>query len=108
MPVLSADKSVSLQGLVSIDRSEVAALLSTTPRPGPRSSTNDLASPLRWVGFTPHMSQAEGSSLPWRKDSFLWLYKYAIGPEGSSIAVLLPPVGAGSQSTVTLPGGIPA
>ncbi len=32
------------KGLVSIDRSEAAALLSTTPRQRPRSSTNDLAS----------------------------------------------------------------
>jgi hypothetical protein len=31
------------QGLVSIDRSMVAALLSTTPRLTPRSSANDLA-----------------------------------------------------------------
>lgn len=31
-----------VQGLVSIDRSKVAALLSTTPRPRPKSSTNDL------------------------------------------------------------------
>lgn len=55
-----ADKSNSRKGLVSIDRSEVAALLSTTPRPKPRSSTNDLASPLRWDGFAPHTSQAGG------------------------------------------------
>ena len=32
-----------VQGLVSIDRSKVAALISTTPRPRPKSSTNDLA-----------------------------------------------------------------
>ena len=31
-----------VRGLVSIDRSKVAALLSTTPRPRPKSSTNDL------------------------------------------------------------------
>ena len=36
-----------VQGWVSIDRSEVAALLSTTPRPKTRSSTNDLAPPRR-------------------------------------------------------------
>lgn len=38
------------KGLVSIDRSEDAALLITTPRLRPRSSTNDLA-PLRRMGW---------------------------------------------------------
>ena len=38
------------QGLVSIDRSEAAALLSTTPRLRRRSSTNDLA-PLHCMGW---------------------------------------------------------
>ena len=38
------------QGLVSIDRSVVAALLSTTPRLTPRSSANDLA-PLHCTGI---------------------------------------------------------
>ncbi len=38
------------KGLVSIDRSEAAALLSTTPRLRPRSSTNDLA-PLHCMGW---------------------------------------------------------
>ena len=37
-------------GLVSIDRSEAAALLSTTPRLRTRSSTNDFA-PLRCMGW---------------------------------------------------------
>ena len=46
--VLSGQISQS-KGLVSTDRSEVAALLSTTPRPRPRSSTNDLA-PLHLMG----------------------------------------------------------
>ena len=38
------------EGLVSIDRSEAAALLSTTPRLRTRSSTNDFA-PLRCMGW---------------------------------------------------------
>lgn len=38
------------KGLVSIDRSEAAALLSTTPRLRPRSSANDLA-PLHCMGW---------------------------------------------------------
>ena len=38
------------KGLVSIDRSEAAALLSTTPRLRTRSSTNDFA-PLRCMGW---------------------------------------------------------
>ena len=38
------------KGLVSIDRSEAAALLGTTPRLRPRSSTNDLA-PLHRMGW---------------------------------------------------------
>lgn len=49
MPVQSGQISQS-KGLVSIDRSVVAALLSTTPRPRPRSSTNDLAPLHRWDG----------------------------------------------------------
>ena len=51
MPVLErrersrapADKSARQKGLVSIDRSMVAALLSTTPRLKHKSSTSDLA-----------------------------------------------------------------
>ena len=40
------------KGLVSTDRSEAAALLSTTPRLRPRSSTNDLAPPhCTWDGY---------------------------------------------------------
>ena len=38
------------KGLVSIDRSEAAALLSTTPRLRPRSSANDLV-PLHCMGL---------------------------------------------------------
>ena len=47
-----------VQGWVSIDRSEVAALLSTTPRPKTRSSTNDLAPPRRMGSIScrsPHL-----------------------------------------------------
>ena len=40
------DKSSSRKGWVSIDRSVVAALPSTTPRPVHKSSTDDLGSPL--------------------------------------------------------------
>ena len=53
---LSGDMSVQSgqifqsKGLVSIDRSEAAALLSTTPRLRTRSSTNDFA-PLRCMGW---------------------------------------------------------
>ena len=39
----SGGQILQSQGLVSIDRSMVAALLSTTPRLAPRSSANDLA-----------------------------------------------------------------
>ncbi len=45
------------QGRVSIDRSKVAALLSTTPRLQPRSSTNDLAPPRRMGLIVPVTSQ---------------------------------------------------
>ena len=54
--VMKADMSVQSgqicqsKGLVSIDRSEAAALLSTTPRLRTRSSTNDFA-PLRCMGW---------------------------------------------------------
>ena len=44
-----ANKSSSQKGLVSTDRSKTTALLSTTPRRKPRSSTNDFA-PLRSMG----------------------------------------------------------
>lgn len=37
--------NLPVEGRVSIDRSMVAALLSTTPRPVPRSSADDLAPP---------------------------------------------------------------
>ena len=40
------DKSPSQKGWVSIDRSVVAALPSTTPRPVHKSSTDDLGPPL--------------------------------------------------------------
>ena len=40
------DKSSSQKGWVSIDRSMVAALPSTTPRPAHKSSTDDLGPPL--------------------------------------------------------------
>ena len=63
------------KGLVSIDRSKAAALLSTTPRLQPRSSTNDLA-PLHCMGWvslrhgagparpTPECRRCCGSSPP--------------------------------------------
>ena len=44
------DKSSSQKGWVSIDRSVVAALPSTTPRPVHKSSTDDLGPPLCKVG----------------------------------------------------------
>ncbi len=58
LPAIHCPTDVSVQsgqicqskGLVSIDRSEAAALLSTTPRLRPRSSTNDLA-PLHCMGW---------------------------------------------------------
>ena len=43
-PVCGAGKSLGSKGLVSADRSEAAALLGTTPRSIPKSSTSDLAS----------------------------------------------------------------
>ena len=45
------DKSPSQKGWVSIDRSVVAALPSTTPRPVHKSSTDDLGHPLCQVGL---------------------------------------------------------
>ena len=44
-----ANKSSSQKGLVSTDRSKMTALLSTTPRRKPRSSTNDFA-PMHSMG----------------------------------------------------------
>ena len=54
------------QGLVSIDRGEAAALLSTTPRLRRRSSTNDLA-PLHcmgWISLRHPDSQSRAGRLP--------------------------------------------
>ena len=48
--VITAWFVIQSKGLVSIDRSEAAALLSTTPRLRTRSSTNDFA-PLRCMGW---------------------------------------------------------
>ena len=36
------EQIATVKGLVSIDRSKVAALISTTPRPKPKSSTSDF------------------------------------------------------------------
>ena len=54
------------KGLVSIDRSKVAALLSTTPRLQTRSSTNDLA-PLHrmgWISLRHRPATLNGSKEP--------------------------------------------
>ena len=59
------------KGLVSIDRSEAAALLSTTPRLRPRSSTNDLA-PLHCMGWI-SFRHVDGESRPPRRAVMLWL-----------------------------------
>ena len=61
MSVSACGQIFQSKGLVSIDRSEVAALLSTTPRPKPRSSTNDLAPPRRWDGYLLGARVAVGS-----------------------------------------------
>ena len=50
------DKSSSQKGWVSIDRSMVAALPSTTPRPAHKSSTDDLGPPLCQVNEEERLS----------------------------------------------------
>ena len=52
-PVLFAGESTGLGGLLSIDRSEAAALLSTTPRSTPKSSASDSAPLSRRDRFPP-------------------------------------------------------
>ena len=64
------------QGLVSIDRSMVAALLSTTPRLTPRSSTNDLA-PLHCTGIGIASASGRETDRP--------------APPGAVVAVAFPP-----------------
>ena len=59
------------KGLVSIDRSKAAALLSTTPRLKPRSSTNDLA-PLHCMGWVSLRHMVARLSRP-RRAVLLWL-----------------------------------
>ena len=50
-----ARTNLLVQGRVSTDRSEVAALLITTPWPRTKSSTNDLTPPRRmgWISYRP-------------------------------------------------------
>jgi hypothetical protein len=64
------------QGLVSIDRSMVAALLSTTPRLTPKSSTNDLA-PLHCTGIGIASASGRETDRP--------------TPPGAVVAVAFPP-----------------
>ena len=83
-----------VQGLVSIDRSKVAALVSTTPRPRPKSSTNDLALYLESVDsrFTTkgtgrwYAAEPKESSCPWLRDHVG--RRTAVGP-----TISLPPDG---------------
>ena len=53
-----------VKGWVSTDRSEVAALLGTTPRPRTKSSTNDLTPPRRmgWISNRPPPTLIGGSA----------------------------------------------
>jgi hypothetical protein len=53
-------RSLVSKGLVSIDRSEVAALLSTTPRQRARSSTNDFTPLLRMGLISCRPTTAQG------------------------------------------------
>ena len=70
MPVQSG-QIIESGGLVSIDRSKAAALLNTTPRLKPRSSTNDLA-PLHCMGWVLLRHTGARLSSP-RRAVLLWL-----------------------------------
>ena len=65
--VLMRNKSSSQKGLVSTDRSKMTALLSTTPRRKPKSSTNDFAPmhSMGWVSCGLTVSTVVGSSGPY-------------------------------------------
>ena len=82
-----ADKSASRKGLVSIDRSEAAALLSTTPRLRTRSSTNDFA-PLRCMGW---VSLRPGLPVPGRLRAVVAVALPPRAPNAVDPRVSLPP-----------------
>ena len=107
--VAREDMSVSIcgqifqsKGLVSIDRSEVAALLSTTPRPKPRSSTNDLAPPRRWDGYLLGTRAALGTL----DESPVAVALSTAAAEGGRAARIVASRCGGAYSIVTFSGGI--
>ena len=75
------------KGLVSIDRSEAAALLSTTPRLRTRSSTNDFA-PLRCMGW---VSLRPGLPVPGRLRAVVAVALPPRAPNAVDPRVSLPP-----------------
>ena len=101
MSVCSGQISES-KGLVSIDRSEAAALLSTTPRLRPRSSTNDF-SPLRsmgWLSFRHSPAPIRGRKEP------LCCGLLATGAEVGRPAAIFASQRRGANGIVTFLGGI--
>ena len=92
------------KGLVSIDRSKAAALLSTTPRLQPRSSTNDLA-PLHCMGWVSLRHGARPARRTPECRQLLWLVttgRAEIGRRPHIVASQR----RGANGTVTLLGGI--
>ena len=90
------------KGLVSIDRSEAAALLSTTPRLRPRSSTNDFA-PLRSMGLI----SFRHSPAPLRgREEPLCCGLFATGAEVGRPAAIFASQRRGANGIVTFLGGI--
>ena len=96
-----ADKSHSPKGLVSTDRSVVAALLSTTPRPRARSSTDDFTPTHRRGGFLATRSRR---TCPAKHHCRLPLWHNhgatRTGPKPCAARILSPPDGVGAQMDI--------
>ena len=87
-----------VKGWVSTDRSEVAALLITTPRPRAKSSTNDLSPPRRmgWISTEAHrLHWSAGRQRPFRCGSTYWWTQHIVASRRG-----------GAKGIVAYPGGI--
>ena len=101
MSILSGQIPQS-KGLVSIDRNENAALLSTTPRLRPKSSTSDLA-PLHCMGYVSF--RHTGAMLSAREEPCCCGFTTA-GAEDGRPAYIVASQRRGAYGIVTFLGGI--
>ena len=90
------------KGLVSIDRNENAALLSTTPRLRPKSSTSDLA-PLHCMGYVSY--RHTGAMLSTREEPCCCGFATTDAEFGRSVYIVASQR-RGAYGIVTFLGGI--